>query len=110
MAKGTTPAMRRLLGSKHIPSKVHHPKIPNPREATIEALTMEEQLIAPTTKSTKLSTLLTNSKPSPRIKRTCASEGCSVQHTPIWWSVDSISDKKICQRCHHQQKKLRKDV
>jgi hypothetical protein len=102
IAKGTTPAMRRFKSTSHHQQHMtgHH-KMPNPREAALEALSIDER--EPTSTITKI-TLTTTAIPrktsiSDSRKRVCSSEGCSVQHTPIWWSVDG-SDKKICQRCH----------
>ncbi|KAG1377651.1 hypothetical protein G6F61_006544 [Rhizopus arrhizus] len=109
IAKGTTPAMRRFRQATYHPyylydhhsSKNHHhrhPKVPNAREAALEALTLAEipsldqhTTISLPSKSTSLASLPV---------RVCATDGCSVQHTPIWWSIEEDSDKKICQRCH----------
>lgn len=67
--------------------------MPNSREAVLEALAMDDIEPAPIKQSTPV-------RHSVMKKRVCASVGCYVQHTPIWWG----SDKKICQRCH--QKKI----
>lgn len=96
--KGTTPAMRRFRATRSYQNNGTRHKMPNSREAVLEALAMDDNEPAPVT------TKLPSSSPVPRSsthsmkKRVCASVGCSVQHTPIWWSQGS--DKKICQRCH----------
>lgn len=104
IAKGTTPAMRRFKATSHhqYHTATSHFKMPNPREAALEALSLDER--EPTSTITKI-TLTTTAVPRKSSisniskKRVCSSEGCSVQHTPIWWNVEG-SDKKICQRCH----------
>ncbi|CAO3632632.1 unnamed protein product [Mucor hiemalis] len=106
IARGTTPAMRRFKATSHhhLNGVLAQRKIPNPRDAVLEALTIDDQIRETTPTITKI-TLTTT--PTPRKntihnikKRVCSTVGCSVQHTPIWWSVDDSTDKKICHRCH----------
>jgi hypothetical protein len=122
IAQGTTPAMRRFLATHHHDA-INPPyttKLPNPRDAALQALTIDAQYAnnntsssssssssssaaavvaaaaAAAPKSIKLSLHVGSSpssslKPSARMKRVCSTPGCHVEHTPIWWNVD---DKK----------------
>lgn len=110
ITKGSTPAMRRFRATRCYQSNSTRHKMPNSREAVLEALAMEDNESTPviTTIATTTKSPFSSSVPRPTItsgtsgikKRVCASVGCSVQHTPIWWSQGS--NKKICQRCHQK--------
>ncbi|RCI02031.1 putative PHD type zinc finger protein with BAH domain-containing protein, partial [Rhizopus stolonifer] len=71
VAKGTTPAMRRFRATWHASSKITpcSTKIPDPREAAIEALTMDDSP-SPLPSPIKISISFTNTN------RVCATEGC----------------------------------
>ncbi|KAI7894371.1 BAH domain-containing protein [Mucor mucedo] len=92
IAKGTTPAMRRFKATKR-PSHGTRHKMPSSREAVLEALAMDDNEPAPV----KIPSAIVRHHIMK--KRVCASAGCYVQHTPIWWGS---SEKKICQRCHQK--------
>jgi hypothetical protein len=113
-ASSTTPAMRRFLATHHDTSK-SYTKLPNPRDAALQALTIDAQYAdteptaaSPPPKSIKLSLHVgslppSSPKPVSRPKRVCSTPGCRVQHTPIWWNADDkkpYSDNKVCHRCH----------
>lgn len=84
--------MRRFRATKR-PSQGTRHKMPNSREAVLEALAMDDNEPAPVKHS---STIVRHHAFK---KRVCASPGCYVQHTPIWWGG---TEKKICQRCHQK--------
>ena len=111
--KGTTPAMRRFKATSHHQDTRSTPhKMPSPREAAIDAISTEVMPREPTT-ITKITLTTTppptlsrrssSQQPTTGKRRVCSTEDCSVQYTPLWWSVDDSSDRKICHKCHEKQ-------
>ncbi|OBZ86246.1 Lid2 complex component snt2 [Choanephora cucurbitarum] len=108
VTEGSTPAMRRFRATHHLSNPSHSTKIPSPKEAMLEAMHIEDYVTSPpASKPLKISISLPTktTKEASKFKRTCASDGCRVQHTPIWWDIDpnSPSDLKICHRCYKKK-------
>ncbi|KAI9275307.1 hypothetical protein BY458DRAFT_507046 [Sporodiniella umbellata] len=101
VAKETTPATRRFRQAIFYPyllnhSNQHyhhrHSKIPNAREAALDALTANENL------SLNQHTTVIIPKSFDHTKKKCDNANCPVEHTPFWWEKH---EQKICHTCHN---------
>ncbi|KAI8385709.1 PHD-zinc-finger like domain-containing protein [Blakeslea trispora] len=109
VSEGSTPAMRRFRATHHLSNPSNSTKIPSPKEAILEAVHIEDYVTAPpASTSLKISFSLPSktTKTASKSRRTCVSDGCRVQHTPVWWDMDpnNPSDElKICHRCYKKK-------